>query len=123
MNNEHLGAATGGTPERPHAVILAWAIVTCRGPDGEETRHLVGRIASHARLSVDGEHDGEPNISSPLASMDLDARRAVNGRGKVIALQGDPLPPDAWPTDYQAMCRRAELAWKLPRGTTWTRAG
>ena len=93
MNNEHLGAATGGTPERPHAVILAWAIVTCRGPDGEETRHLVGRIASHARLSVDGEHDGEPYISSPLASMDFDARRAVNGRGKVIALQGDPLRP------------------------------
>jgi hypothetical protein len=117
------GAATGGVPARPHATIALWAVVECHAPDAVVTRHVVGTIATHARLSADGENHGEAYIGSPLASLDLDARRGVNHRGKLIVLVGEPLPSGAWPAAYEAMLRRAERAWGLPPGTTWARIG
>lgn len=106
---------------RPYARIQRWMIVECLEPDGATHSHLQGYLASHDRLSGDGENLGEPYIGTELQSIDLAAGTVVNRSGKVIALIGPALPEDEQPADLLAMRQRAERAWRLPAGTTWRR--
>jgi hypothetical protein len=110
--------------EAPHGIVSGWAIVARPRTGGASPAlHVVGYLLAHARLSPQGELDGEPYIGSELASLDLSQGVARNHRGKLIVLDGPAQPPGevgSLPGPLKAMMQRAERAWSLGP-TDWFR--
>ncbi|MBP0447724.1 hypothetical protein J8J14_23515 [Roseomonas sp. SSH11] len=106
------------------ARIYRWAIVECCEPGKEPTQHVMGWINEHSTFTtaMDDLYKNDPYLGSPLASIDLEKRQAVNRRGRVIELLGPPAEGGTEiPATLQAMQQRAHHAWRLPEGTTWRR--
>jgi hypothetical protein len=103
--------------ELHHAEIRDWAIVTV-ATDDRTTTHVIGYVVTHKRLV---DRADEPYISRPLVAADLARRVALNQRGKLIALVGDPLLAGELPKDIDAVLRRAEREWALRGDVTWWR--
>ena len=108
-----------GESVEPYARIADWALVRLHEPGRPATTHVVGHIVRHGRLIDDA---GAPYIGSALKEIDVARRMARNGRGKLIVLVGDPLPPGPLPDDLAAMIRQAEDEWQVANGTTLERA-
>jgi hypothetical protein len=116
--------APGSTTEehdvpQVYARIAGWAFVQLREPGRPFTMHLVGYLIAHDRLVGPV---GEAYIGSALREINLGRGTCHNGRGKLIALVGDPLPPGPLPEDLREMLRQAEELWQVQAGTTWERA-
>lgn len=108
----------GSAPRNVHARIASWAFVRLQEHGRAATMHIVGYIAEHQRL---GDDAGEPYVGSDLSSIDLKERKAVNRRGRLIELVGDPLPPGDLPHDIRMTMRRASTQWRLPDDAAWER--
>jgi hypothetical protein len=107
---------------RFYARIRLWMVVECATPATPPTRHLQGWIVGHDRLSPGGLLEGEPYIGSRLQELDVEGRVARNHRGRLVELVGDPWPEgEEIPEELRRMQERAEVAWRLPPGTTWRR--
>jgi hypothetical protein len=75
---------TAGAQGSSVTEMIRWSVMQVMGKDGTRTRHLVGRLNGHGR------------ISTPIAQFDLDTLCAMTQPGRIYRLTGPPIPdPDA----------------------------
>ncbi|MBP0447770.1 hypothetical protein J8J14_23770 [Roseomonas sp. SSH11] len=100
------------------ARIYRWAIVELREPGQEPTQHVMGWIDEHSQFTtaMDGLYKNDPYIGSPLASVDLEKRQAVNRRGRVIELSG---PPAEGGTEIPATLQLMQCQRRLKSDPPW----
>ncbi len=64
--------------------VIRWSLMQVKNFDGARTRHLVGRLGGHGRMTA------------PVVSLDLRSLCATTQSGRSYRLSGPPLPdPDA----------------------------
>jgi len=112
------GGTAGRALRNVHARIACWAFVRVLEQGRAPTLHIVGYIAEHQRLS---DNVGEPYIGSSLRGIDLERRTAINRRGRLVELVGEPFPTGHLPHDFHMMMRRAAAEWRVPDDAVWER--
>lgn len=68
----------------PVTDMIRWSVMQVLGKDGNRTRHIVGRVNGHGRMSM------------PIAQFDLGTLCVTTQSGRIYRLTGPPIPdPDA----------------------------
>ncbi len=68
----------------PVTDMIRWSVLQAKDKHGTRTRHLVGRVHGHGR------------VSPPVVRMDIDTLCVVSNSGRGYRLAGPPIPdPDA----------------------------
>lgn len=68
----------------PLTDMIRWSVMQVLGKDGNRTRHIVGRVNGHGRMSM------------PIAQFDLDTLVVTTQPGRIYRLTGPPIPdPDS----------------------------